>query len=207
MELLDKAGILERLSENGEAKLYIQPLLDEKQIGEVSIDLRIGPDFLVSILTRKPYISSVKTDDGYRGVSSFFQKTRREFGDRFVLYPGQVVLGCTLEYVSLPSDVYADIISRSSYTRLGVHINTMIQPGYRGCLPLELFNHGNNPIEIVVGSRICQARLFQIQAGANYRRDGSTRKYLGNVRPVPSRIADDMDIERLNAIAERRTNP
>jgi dCTP deaminase len=202
VELLVKDKIVERLRTTGDKQLHIAPLLDDSQIGEVSIDLRVGTDFMVSVLTRKPYVGVVRIDGGFRGTESFLQHTRRELGDRFVLYPNQLALTCTLEYVALPTDVYADVLSRSSYTRLGIHINTMIQPGFRGCFPLELFNHGNNPIELVVGSRICQTRLFELNMPSTLH--SPARKYFGNVRPVASRAPDDQDIGRLESIKEAR---
>ncbi|MES9928561.1 MAG: hypothetical protein ABW158_10645 [Candidatus Thiodiazotropha sp. 6PDIVS] len=115
-------------------------------------------------------------------------------GDRFVLYPDQVVLTTTLEYLSLPVNVYADLLSRSSYTRLGMHINTMVQPGFKGCVPVELYNHGNNAIELVVGSRICQMRFFELEGNLSYIEEGSFRKYYGDVRPTASRADQDKDL-------------
>jgi dCTP deaminase len=202
MALLHKSEIEERLSRKGDGALFIDPLLDKSQIGEVTIDLRLGCDFLVSILTRRPYIGTVKSDPNFRGVSSYFQSTRREFGDSFMLYPNQLALTTTLEFIGLPDDVHADVLSRSSYTRLGLHLNTMIQPGYRGCFPIELFNESNNPVELVVGSRIVQARLFSSAFKSAYA--AAPRKYLGNVRPTPSRAAEDPDLERLVRIREKR---
>lgn len=202
MALLHKAEIQERLARTGSDALFIDPLLDPNQIGEVTIDLRLGCDFLVSILTRRPYIGTVKSDPTFRGIGSYFQSTRREFGDSFMLYPNQLALTTTLEFIALPDDVHADVLSRSSYTRLGLHLNTMIQPGYRGCFPVELFNESNNPVELVVGSRIVQARLFSGTFKSAY--SGAPRKYLGNVRPTPSRAADDHDLERLIKIREKR---
>lgn len=76
-----------------------------------------------------------------------------------MFYSGQIVLPVTLEYVSLPVDCYVDLLTRSSYNRLDLQINTMFQPVYRGCLSAELFNHGNSAVELVVGSRIFQARF------------------------------------------------
>jgi len=202
VELLGKSAILKRLSEDSDKRLRVIPLLENDQVGEVSIDLRLGTDVLVSVLTRKPYISLVQGDVGFRGPESYLQTTRRELGDRFVLYPNQVSIATTLEYIALPTDVYADVLSRSSYTRLGIHMNTMVQPGFRGCFPLELFNHGNNPVELVVGSRVCQARLFEISSPAASHTP--FRKYFGNVRPVASRAQDDRDIKRLDAVREPR---
>jgi dCTP deaminase len=204
MELLHKTEIERRLNLDDHRALQIDPLLDTSQIGEVTIDLRLGTDFLVSIHTRRAYISLQKNDESYRGVGSFYQATRRELGDRFVLYPHQMALTTTLEYVSLPTDVFADVLTRSSYNRLGVSLTNMVQPGFRGCFPLELFNHGNNPIELVVGSRLIQSRLFKTEMDAAYTGTERPRKYFGDVRPRPSRAADDLDLPRLDKIRERR---
>lgn len=203
MKLLDRKEINTLLKSNDDDSLFLDPLLEEEQVGNVTVDLRLGYDFLVSILTRKPYVElDPKKDRYHRGISSYFQETRREIGDRFVLYPNQVVLTTTLEYISLPSDVYADILSRSSYTRLGIHINTMVQPGFRGCVPLELFNHGNNAIELVVGSRICQARLFKTGNQHHYHAEerNTPRKYFGDVRPTVSKADIDKEISILSKL-------
>jgi len=194
--------LLERLRKPGPAGLWIEPLLDEGQIGEVTTDLRLGYDFLVSIMTRRPYIGFAREDRGFRSVTSYFQPTRRELGERFVLYPGQVVLSTTLEYVALPSDVHADLLTRSSYTRLGIAVNTLVQPGYRGCFSVELFNHGNNPVELVVGAKMFQMRLTKLPGDLPY--GGVQRKYFGNVRPTPSRADEDKDLPRLLRIGRKR---
>lgn len=202
MELLNKIKLLEQISSEDNESLFINPILDEDQIGSVTIDLRLGYDFLVSIFTRNPFIE-LESRQGYphRGISSYFQETRREIGDKFILYPNQVVLSTTLEYISLPTNIYADILSRSSYTRLGIHMNTMVQPGFRGCFPLELFNHGNNAIELVVGSRICQARFFMSTKDHEYYPPGVTRKYFGDIRPIASKADIDTDLARLGNIS------
>lgn len=204
MELLHKNEISRRLALTDEHALHVDPLLDDDQIGEVTLDLRLGTDFLVSIYTRRAYVSLNKTEPNFRGIGSFFQATRRELGDRFVLYPNQMVLATTLEYMALPSDVYADILTRSSYNRLGIHLASMIQPGFRGCFPLELFNHGNNPVELVIGSRLIQARFFKADFQAAYAAAARPRKYYGDVRPRASRAAEDKDLERLERVREQR---
>jgi dCTP deaminase len=201
MQLLSKADIEASLISTHPDTLFIDPLLDTSQVGQVTIDLRLGYDFLVSILTRKPLIEVCPSSENpNRGISTFFQETRRDIGDHFILYPNQVVLTTTLEYVSLPTRVYADVLSRSSYTRLGIHLNTMVQPGFRGCIPLELVNHGNNAIELVVGSKICQVRLFRLDTDLPYQGASSPRKYFGDVRPVISKVESDKDFEILSEI-------
>jgi dCTP deaminase len=195
-----KKQILERLARDDGLGLWIEPLLDEKQIGELTVDLRLGYDFLVSIVTRRPYIGIARDNERFRAISTYFQPTRREIGERFILYPDQIVLATTLEYIALPSDCYADVLSRSSYTRHGITVNTMVQPGFRGCFSVELFNHGNNPVELVVGAKMFQMRLTKLADGMAY--GGLERKYFGNVRPTPSRAADDDDLARLRSISD-----
>jgi dCTP deaminase len=203
MPILTRPEILKRLSATGTDRIWIEPLLDEDQIGEVTIDLRLGYDFLVPILTRKPFIGLSPSDPDRRGISSYFQPTRREVGDRFIIYPDQVVLTTTLEYIALPADVYADVLPRSSYLRLGIHLNSLMQPGYRGCFPLELANASNNPIELVVGSRMMQAKLISTQP-TSYIQPKEQRKYFGTTRPIVSRASHVTDLARLDAIFRSR---
>ena len=87
-----KKQILERLTREDGLGLWIEPLLDQKQIGELTVDLRLGYDFLVSIVTRRPYIGIARDNERFRAISTYFQPTRRELGERFILYPDQVVL-------------------------------------------------------------------------------------------------------------------
>lgn len=202
MSILDGDQVRALIASTDANSLFIDPMLDEAQIGAVSIDLRLGYDFLVSVLSRKAFVGVDGDGAGATGPERHFQGTRRDFGERFILYPHQVVLATTLEYISLPTNVMADISTRSSYARLGIHLNTMLQPGYRGCASLELVNHGNSPIELVVGSRIVQARLHKIDKELSYQATPQ-RKYYGDVRPTVSRFDRDPELQALNLIADK----
>lgn len=203
MSLAPKSEIARRLNSGEDDQIFIDPLLSQEQVGEVSIDLRLGCDFLVSVQTRKPSITLAQ-DSEFRDPAMFFQESRRDVGESFVLYPSQTVLTTTLEYVGLPNDMYADIVTRSSYNRLGITLHSMFQPGFRGCISLELFNHSNIPVELIVGSRLVQARFHKISEDAEYLGDGNPRKYVGHVRPTTSRAAQDQDISVLAGILERK---
>jgi len=111
-----------------------------------------------------------------------------------VLYPNQLVLGTSIEYFGMPDDAYAEVTPRSSYSRLGLAVNCLMQPGFRGCIPLELLNHGNVPIELTVGARICQARLHQLDESADYHGESTDRKYYGQVRPTVSKATADEEL-------------
>jgi dCTP deaminase len=197
MHLLTRHELLALLEDPDPSSLFLDPLLAKEQVGAVSVDLRLGYDFLVSVLTRRPAIETRPMDNQKkRGIHSYFQETRRRLGERFVLYPHQVVLSTTVEYLSLPIDIYADISTRSSYARLGIGVSTMMQPGWRGAVPLEIFNHGNTPVEVVVGSCICQARFYKIDSEAEYV-GGASRKYFGTVRPAVSKADMDSELDTL----------
>ncbi|PPQ25727.1 dCTP deaminase [Rhodopila globiformis] len=204
MRLLARSDVEQRLHSNGLDQIFIDPLLDRSQIGEVTVDLRLGYDFLVSVLTRKPFVSVDRSDHEFRSIESYFQSTRRELGEKFILYPNQTVITTSLEYVGLPNDVFADIFPRSSYARLSVQFNAMVQPGYRGCMPLEMANVGTNPVELVVGSRIAQCRLYEIEQPADYNNYPESRKYLGTTRPIVSRAPEDTDVAILAEVRRGR---
>lgn len=180
--------------------LHIRPLLDTAQIGEIGIDFRLGYDFLVSIQGREAYINASKNDWGNnnneRNINQFFQTTRRQIGETFILHPHQTVLAVSLEYVKLPVDCMLKLYMRSSYSRLGITISTMAQPGYCGCLSIELTNNNNNPINLTVGARIMQGILFRVSESTQY--FDKPRKYICQVRPEPSAVIADTDLDLLN---------
>lgn len=93
---------------------------------------------------------------------------------------------------------YADVIARSSFSRLGLGLHSTFQPGFRGCASLELHNFSNVPVSMPVGCRIVQARFFKVSNPELYFGvGGQRRKYIGNVRPAPSRASDDKDMRIL----------
>jgi deoxycytidine triphosphate deaminase len=79
-------------------------------------------------------------------------------GYKFVLHPSELVLAATLEYLVLPADLSAQVVSRSSYGRLGLLSATAIQvhPHIHGCLTLELVNLGTVSLVLTPGERIAQ---------------------------------------------------
>ena len=204
---LTKEQIIERLEAG---TLHIRPLLDNTQIGNVGIDFRLGYDFLMSVQGREAFINASKNEwlDGngnQRNIHQFFQSTRRQLGETFILHPHQTVLAVSLEYIRLPEDCMLNLYMRSSYSRLGITVSTMAQPGYAGCLSLELTNNNNNPINLTVGARIMQGVLIQIPGRANYFSHPG-RKYVCQVRPEPSAVIDDDDLNVLNNVWKESNN-
>ncbi|MCT4071849.1 dCTP deaminase [Elizabethkingia anophelis] len=180
-------------------ELFLYPILEEDQIGDISIDLRVGTDFLFQHQGRSSYINTSNNDINSRSIKSNFTQTRRKIGEKFILHPFQPTLFSTIEYIKLPNDVYAVLSLRSSYSRLGLTMSTILQPGYCGCISVEILNSGNTPIEIVSGVRFLQIRLIKVDADdLDYFKD--TRKYACQVRPVPSKANEDKEIGLLSKL-------
>jgi dCTP deaminase len=182
---------------NGE--IVIRPLLSETQFGEISLDFRLGTDFLVSFQGREAFIDA-SGDSPLRPIGSFFQETKRLLGETILLHSHQTVLCSTLEYIKIPDNIFLVLSTRSSYSRLGLTVASMVQPGYCGCLSLELTNNNNNPIKLRVGASIVQARFFRMESGTNY--FSKERKYSCQVRPVASKADKDDELIHLKNLLE-----
>lgn len=178
-------------------QIIIRPLLSEDQFGEITVDFRLGTDFLVSIQGRESFIDATGTSNS-RPIGSFFQETKRLLGESILLHPHQTVLCSTLEYVKLPNDIFITLTTRSSYSRLGLIASSIIQPGYCGCISLELTNNNNNALKLSVGASIVQARFYKLGTDTNY--FNKSRKYLCQVRPVASRANLDHELKVLKDI-------
>ncbi len=199
--ILSKNNI-EALIESEE--LYIRPLLDKGQINQVSIDLRLGTDFFVSIQGRDPFINASLNHSEQGNPEVFYQETRRKIGETFILYPNQTVLASSLEYIKIPDNLMGVISIRSTYARMGISYSSIVQPGYVGCISLELNNSNKNPINLTVGACIFQMRLSDLAEEQNY--FSKERKFLCQVRPVIPSISNEKELKILNKIWESDNN-
>lgn len=183
MSVLSCEAIRERLQRDDCTALVVTPILDLKaQLGQASIDLRLGFYFSVDLRTREPVLD---IQENNRPVERYFDHTFREFGGRFVLYPGQLVLGCTFEYMKLPNDLLGLLHSRSSLNRLGVRVSSVIQPGFVGTLTIELTNQSSNPVALYTGMRLVQLTLVTLDkaTGKGYA-GGFASKYVADASPT-----------------------
>lgn len=183
-------------------ELIVRPMLEVDQIGAIFIDLRLGTDFLLTFQGRHSAID-VTVDVGRGSVSKYFQESRRLVGSPFLFHPLQTVLCSTLEYIKLPENIFMELSMRSSYSRLGISLATIVQPGYCGCASLELTNVNNTPVQITVGSRIVQARLVRIDEAHSYFK--SSRKYICQVRPEVSQAGKDLESIKLIKLRDYHT--
>jgi len=78
------------------------------------------------------------------------------------LDPGEFVLASAMEEFNMPGDLLGVVHDKSSWARLGLACqNTVIEPGWRGWLTLELTNHSREPLRLRRGADICQV-IFHV---------------------------------------------
>lgn len=162
MSTLTRDKIRERLFETKDLK--ITPLLDpDSQIEDGSINLTLGTQFIVAKKSEYPLIDPRKLD--MDEAMKFQEKITLAFGQWIVLHPHQFALGSTFEFLKLPPDLSAFVLSRSSFGRAGLQIATAtyVHPNWQGCLTLELQNFGEVPIKLYCGSPIAQIVLQEAQ--------------------------------------------
>jgi dCTP deaminase len=73
------------------------------------------------------------------------------------LSPGQFMLASAREHFVMPADLIGVVHDKSTLVRQGLCVqNTIIEPGWRGFLTLELVLHGHTNMRLVNGQPICQ---------------------------------------------------
>lgn len=177
MSALSKASIINRIYSGS---LVISPILSKTQLGDSSVDLRMGN---VALMARAGAQSHVEPNAylnfGQNGSHSAVRDRQQKherfdipFGKSFLLHPGSLVLVPTLEWVKIPYDLQGIVTARSSWAREGLNIATatIINPKYCGIVTLELANFGEIPIKLFPGLRLAQLALYNLEIprdGAN----------------------------------------
>lgn len=191
MSVLGRKGLRKAILKRPiDRRLVVMPLIDPEQIGDASVDVRLGTRFRVLRRTQDSGL------DPQTVLQSEVERGQEEvvvpIGKQLWLHPGQFVLGATLEYLRFPNDLAADVVGRSSWGRIGLLVATavMVQPGYRGTLTLELVNHGDGPIALYPGLRIAQLVVSPVLEPS---KDSYAGKYAGSTGPEVSHIAKERD--------------
>jgi len=186
-------------------RLIVTPMLDPKrQIGPGTIDLRLGTEFIETSRKNIVVVDPLATDED-SSLRPEPDRTYVPLGGSYVLHPGQFILGSTLEFISLPPDVVGQVLSRSSWGRLGLLVATavVVQPGYRGVLTLELVNTGDVPLRLAPGLRVAQLQLWLADSPTS-EPYGAAGKYHAPLGPQSDRLAWEWDeLSKLRSIASR----
>jgi len=194
MAILSDKDIKEYLNEK---RIVIEPLEDEEQIQPSSVDMRLGDEFKVFKVIRKPYIDPKDQED----LDSYMESTVVSEGEAFIIHPNEFALATTHEYVKVPDDIVARVEGRSSMGRLGVTMHVTagyIDPGFEGKITLEISNIGAMPVALYPGQRVCQIVFETMTSPAQmpYGHPERNSKYMGQKRPESSRIKFDYELKK-----------
>lgn len=151
-----------------------------------SIDVRMDRFFRVFNNSRYTHIDpKLEMDDLTTPVEV-------DVDESFVLHPGEFVLASTLEQFTLPPDLAGRLEGKSSLGRLGLLTHStagFIDPGFSGCITLELSNVSNLPITLWPEMKVGQLAIFEMSSPAEvpYGSGALGSKYQNQRGPTPSR--------------------
>lgn len=194
MAILSDKTIKEYLEEG---KIVIDPLKDEQQIQPSSVDMRLGDEFKVFKVIRKPYIDPKDEED----IAEYMESSTVHEGEAFIIHPNEFALATTQEYVKVPDDLVARVEGRSSMGRLGVTMHVTagyVDPGFEGRITLEISNIGAMPVALYPGQRVCQLVFETMTTPAElpYGHPKRNSKYMKQLKPESSRVKLDYELKK-----------
>lgn len=170
-------------------QLRIDPLAD-RAVQPASVDVRLSSHFLVFRNMRDSFI------DIRRDQSELYEHIEVDEDRPFLLHPGEFVLGSTVERITLPRELVARLEGKSSLGRLGLVVHATagyVDPGWDGCLTLELSNLATLPIALYPDMKIGQISFLRLASPVDcpYGSEDLGSKYRGDLGPAASRAHMD----------------
>ncbi len=162
-------GTIRRALKNG--RITIDPMPEDERIQPASVDLTLGAQF------RSPY-NELPTIDM----------------NLYTLLPGECMLACTAETVTIPRNMVGRVEGKSSWGRRFIMIHAtagFIDPGFHGQITLELKNLSSCPQTLPVGQPICQISFADLDQSAQrpYGHPELNSHYQGQTGATPSAVA------------------
>lgn len=159
-------------------------------LGEAGYDIRIKQEIVFYPDERYQYLP-VAEGDGKVGfkrslLSGPYVLVISDAGTptaEFETKPGRFTLASAIEEFDMPANLVGVVHDKSTWARQGLSVfNTVIEPGFKGGLTLELVFHGNKELIIPAGVGIAQVIFTTLAHDACY--EG---KYNGqSTDPTPS---------------------
>ena len=177
----------------------------KNQVSQGSLDVRLGTDFIITKRTRYSVIDPLESREDFQTrIIDYQERLYVDIGNKLILHPNQIVLGCTLEYIRLPADIAAYVIGRSSWGRLGLvtATATFVHPNYAGIVTLEMVNLGDTPIALYPGVRIAQL-VFHLTTRLDTEEAMPRTTYSLSTRPSFSRIHRDDEWKVIEALSQQ----
>ena len=122
-------------------------------VSSYGYDIRVGSVFKIFTNVNSEIIDPKRFSD-----RSFVTiDTEAEGTDHVLIPPNSFALCETVEYVSIPRDILAICMGKSTYARCGIIVNvTPLEPEWRGKITLEISNTTPLPAKIYANEGIAQ---------------------------------------------------
>lgn len=144
-------------------------------------DVRLADEFKVPAAGSTEAILDPKT----AGAEAFVDVQASTYD----LAPQSFVLGRTVEYLRIPSDVLTLCVGKSSYARSGVLVNvTPFEPGWEGHATLCIANIGRRPVRLYAAEGIAQVLFFQSDEPCEITYADKHGKYQAQQSITPARL-------------------
>lgn len=107
--------------------------------------------------------------DGKGRICVVPPKEKGSKGSNLREHLGRFVIASAVEEFQMPGNLVGIVHDKSTWARLGLSVfNTVIEPGWKGFLTLELVFHGNQVLHIPAGAGIAQVIFSHISDIADY---------------------------------------
>lgn len=151
------------------------PFDPDKQIRPSSIDLRISNKFwkfkqdtLKCLDLAAPDLSKAIKDN----PEIMYEKIILQEQKCLEIKPREILLTETLENIKIPDFLSGALKGRSSFARLGISIHCTgdyINPGYQGCMPIQIVNNSPIPLKIYPYLSMAQLVLYTLSSDPDIR--------------------------------------
>ena len=150
-------------------RLAFDPPIDDpdERIDSSAVDLLLHEELILLPAQQVQGVTIVPSDEEVE-VMNLLATHGEQFSLATSPYrfgPRRLIIGKTLEYITLPSHLAARIEGKSSLGRFGLSVHVTaptVMAGFKGRLYLEMYNWGPFPIELSRGMKIAQLVLEQV---------------------------------------------
>lgn len=121
-------------------------------MSEAGFDIRIKQSFTFTKTDSNHRLVLMDSPDGYRVVTD-----------------GRFTLASAIEEFNMPYHLMGIVHDKSTWARRGLSVfNTVVEPGWKGFLTLELVYHGEGELIIPAGAGIAQVVFHEVKENAEY---------------------------------------
>lgn len=147
-------------------------LLDAAPIVDMVDGKMVGPGGTSFGLGEAGYDIRIKQEVKFQKwevTKTMFNLVRNPGSDWWENRDGRFCLASAMEEFTMPDDLTGIVHDKSTWARRGLSVfNTVIEPGWKGFLTLELVYHGHGDLIIPAGSGIAQVLFHKNSDLAHY---------------------------------------